>query len=146
MHDYRIVTDNVSYGTKIARAANLSYDPNRDHNTASCRGDELLGGVIFRNYRKNSIEVHMAGFDPYWITRNMVWAISGYVFVQLKCLKALAFIEETNASSLAIAKKVGFIEDARIRDACDDGDLLILSLHKDDCRHLKVRPRTKFWG
>lgn len=134
------------HGTKIARAAGLSYDPNRDHCIATCRGDELLGGVIFRNYRKASIEVHMAGFDPYWITRNMVWAIAGYVFVQLKCEKAIAFIEETNTDSLAIALKVGFIEEARIRDACLDGDLLILSLRKDDCRHLKLRPRTKFWG
>lgn len=88
----------------------------------------------------------MAGFDPYWITRNMVWAISGYSFIQLKCAKVIAFIEETNSESLAIARKVGFMEEARIRDACADGDLLILTLHKDDCRHLKIRPRSRFWG
>jgi len=146
LSDYQVITDNVSHGTKVARAAGLSYDPSRDHNIVTCRGNELLGGYVLRNYRHKSIELHFAGFDPYWITRNLLWAVSGYVFIQLKCEKAIAFIEETNTDSLAIALKVGFIEEARIRDACLDGDLLILSLRKDDCRHLKVRPRTKFWG
>lgn len=88
----------------------------------------------------------MAGFDPYWITRNMVWAISGYAYTQLNVSKVIAIIEETNLDSLAIARKVGFIEEARIREACADGDLLFLTLRKDECRHLKVRPRSKFWG
>lgn len=146
MSDYEIVTDNISHGTKIARAAGLSYDPGRDHNIATLRGNELLGGYVLRNFRGTSIEIHFAGFDPYWITRNLLWALSGYVFDQLKCAKAIAFIEETNSQSLAIARKVGFIEEARVRDACSDGDLLILTLHRDDCRHLKLRPRSKFWG
>lgn len=146
MTDYQLVTDNVSHGTKIARAAGVSYEPNKDHNLATLRGDELLGGVIFKNYRGSSVEIHMAGFDPYWITRNMVWAISGYAYTQLNVSKVIAIIEETNFDSLAIARKVGFIEEARIREACADGDLLFLTLRKDDCRHLKVRPRSKFWG
>lgn len=146
MPDYRIVADDVSNGTKIARAAGLSYDPNRDHNIATLRDDELLGGYVLRNYRGKSIEIHFAGFDTHWITRNLLWALSGYVFTQLKCEKAIAFIEETNFDSLAIAMKVGFIEEARVRDACSDGDLIILTLRKDDCRHLKLRPRSKFWG
>lgn len=143
--DDHIVIDDVQAAQQIAEAVHIGYDPARMHCVARMRGDRLLGGVIFEGYTGSSIELHVAGFDPRWITRDILWAIFAFPFLQLNCKKVIGRVAETNRRALELDLKLGFIEEARIRDAYPEGDLIILTMRRDECRWLNIVPRSRFW-
>lgn len=129
------------FGPHIARAAGLVF--NRDADTVLCRlGEgELLGGVIFTAYTGASIHMHVAGFQPGWINNDMLWAAFHYPFVQLGCKVVFGQVPETNSKALEFNKKLGFSEVVHIQDVFPDGGLILLSMRREDCRWLKLRPR-----
>lgn len=141
----QILLDSLEHAQQIAAAAPCVYSSAHDHCLSRVKDGRLLGGVIFQGYTGASIELHMAGFDPHWITRDLIWATFAYPFIQLGCLKVIGRVAETNARALELDLKLGFIEEARIRDAYPDGDLIILTMRRDACRWLKIAPRSRFW-
>lgn len=145
MADDCIVFDDFHCATQIAEAAPCVYSPEHDHCVARIKGGRLLGGVIFQGYTGASIEMHVAGFDPFWLSRDMLWAVFAYPFIQLRCLKVIGRVKQTNSKALEFDLKLGFKEEARISDVYPDGDLFILTMRREDCRWLKLSPRSRFW-
>lgn len=141
----QIVFDNIDAANQIAAAAPCVYSPAHDHSIARFKDGRLLGGVIFQGYTGASIELHVAGFDPHWISKDMLWAVFTYPFIQLGCKKILGRVAETNRRALEFDLKLGFKEEARIREVFPEGDLLILTMRRDECRWLKLSPRNRFW-
>lgn len=143
--DDRIVFDDVDAAKKIARAAPCVYSPRHDRCIARMKGERLLGGVIYQGYTGASIEMHVAGFDPVWLSRDLLWAVFAYPFIQLGCLKVIGRVKQSNSKALEFDLKLGFKEEARVRDVYPDGDLFILTMRREDCRWLKLSPRSRFW-
>jgi RimJ/RimL family protein N-acetyltransferase len=144
-HD-RIVIDDEHYADRIAAAAGVTYyDGIHDHCVARVRDGVLLGGTIYQGYTGAAIEMHVAGFDPRWICPDLLWATFSYPFIQLGCKQVIGRVAETNTRALEFDKKLGFKEVGRIREYFPDGDLIILALRRDECRWLKITPRSRFW-
>lgn len=51
-------------------------------------------------------------------------------------------VPATNYTALEFDLKLGFIEETIIRDVYREGDMIVLSMYKDDCRWLKLKPQT----
>lgn len=136
-----IVVGNVADGHTIASSAGCIFNPTRDHVISRRERGELFGGVIFKGYTGSSIAGHIAGIAPGWINRDMLWVMFDYPFVQLKCLKLLGEVPSRNLKALDFNFKLGFKVEARISDVFPDGDLIILSMRREDCRWLTLRPR-----
>jgi len=133
---------NPTHLETIANAANVL--PNRAYDTCISRSKDgrLLGGVIYTNYTGASITMHTAGFDPAWVNRDMLWVCFHYPFVQLKCNKLFGQVPAWNVKALEFDLHLGFKEECIIRDVYPEGDMILLSMRKEDCRWLKLRPRT----
>lgn len=136
-----IETNNYEHGYEIADRAECRFDQTTDHVISRSRDGELLGGVIFRGFTGASIAMHVAGFAPRWINNNMLWIAFDYPFNQLKVSKVVGEIHSRNRRALDFDLKLGFKEEARIADIYPDGDLLIVSMRRDQCRWLKLKPR-----
>jgi RimJ/RimL family protein N-acetyltransferase len=106
------------------------YDPNGD----------LLGGFLFTDYNVGSIQAHVAGFEPHWLDRSLLYLAFDYCFNRLNLKKVILTIRSTNDKSLAFAKHLGFNEETRVRDVFADADMLILCMYKAECRFLSMRP------
>lgn len=133
-------------GMAIAKAAGTTFDLMNDHCIAHVRDDELVGGAIYAGYTGHSIMVHVAGFSENWITKDLLWVCFHYPFVQLDCKKMFGMVPATNLPALAFDFKIGFKEVARIPDVFRDGDLVVVSMDRDDCRWLRLQPRKLKWG
>jgi len=105
--------------------------------------DEVLGGVIYHDFtgEGGSIIMHMAGDDPHWITRGILWAAFDYPFNQLKVNRCLAFVPSNNMRALKIDQQLGFKAEAVIRGVYPDADCIILSMGREDCWALKRKPK-----
>jgi hypothetical protein len=134
--------DNSVDGMQIAARAGAVYNPACDRCVARIEKGALYGGVIYQAYTGASMSIHMAGFRPNWCNRDMVWVAFHYPFVQLGVKKLFGQVGIHKPEILKIDIQLGFKIEAVIKDVYPEGDMALLSMYKDDCRWLKVTPRT----
>ena len=137
-----IVFNNATYGDRITGAAGTTFNQRSDVCIAREEDGELWGGVTFTGYTGVSIGIHVASFRPDWINIDMIWVTFNYPFVQLGCSKLLGQVPASNLKALEFDLKLGFIEETRIKDVFPDGDLVVMSMKKEACRWLKLKPRS----
>jgi RimJ/RimL family protein N-acetyltransferase len=137
--------DNTEDGRAISNPPD-AYNPAIDRVIASVRGDTLLGGFTYEKFNGASIVMHVRSFDPHWLSQDLLWVAFHYPFVQLGCKMALGFIRSSNQKALAFVNKLGFKEEHRIRDACPHGDLVVLTMRREECRWLSIKPKGIRWG
>jgi RimJ/RimL family protein N-acetyltransferase len=137
-----IHTNNHSHGHAIAKAAGTVYNPAVDVSISRTEEDVLLGGVIYNSYTGASINIHMAGFTPRWASRDMLWICFDYPFNQLGCKKIFAQVPAQNAHAIKVNLKMGFKIETTIKDVFVDDDLVVLSMTRDNCRWLNIKPRN----
>jgi RimJ/RimL family protein N-acetyltransferase len=134
--------NNPHHARIIADAADAILNPELDQCISRTENGELLGGGIYTNYTRRSICMHIASFDPKWLNRDLLWVAFHYPFEQLNVQKIIAMVPSSNFKALEFDTKLGFKEEAVIRDVYQTGDMIVLSMYKDDCKWLKLKPRT----
>ena len=101
------------------------------------RKGKLIAGVVFDSFASNTrCSMHCVGVEPNWCSRELLYHCFNYVFNDAKCKVIINTVSSTNESSIAFTKHVGFTEMSRIKDGAVDGDLVILVMHRNDCRWL----------
>ena len=71
------------------------------------------------------------------MTREWFNVLFGYAFNQLKVKKIMGVVDSTNIKALQFDAHIGFVEEATIKDAGKHGDLIILTMTRQQCRFLK---------
>lgn len=130
------------HGYRVAKAAGVIFNPSGDVVISHSRQGALTGGMIYNCFTGCSINIHIAGFDPRWGDRDLVWVGFDYPFNQLGCKKVFGQVPASNTQALEFDLKLGFKIDAVIKDVFPDGDLIVVSMAKDDCHWLKLKPRN----
>jgi hypothetical protein len=125
-------------GQWVARHTSAIFTPEN----SSCIGllnkeGQLIAGVWYEAYTKTSIIAHIAIQGQ--ITKEFLFTIFDYPFVQLGVNKIIGPVNSNNLDALKLDKNFGFMEEARIKDAYPDGDMVLLTLTKDKCRFLGER-------
>lgn len=137
-----IIFNNVVHGFKIAAAIPRPYNPAVDVVISNVTQEgNVLGGVIYDGYTEGCIFMHQAAFNKYWLGGNMLWLVFDYPFNQLKVNKVAGTIPSYREDLIAFNQKLGFKEEARIRDAYPDGDLIVMTMPREACRWLKIKPK-----
>lgn len=95
---------------------------------------EIIAGVMYENWNKRSVVAHMAITGR--ITKAYIGAIFRYAYEKCGVNKVILPVSSGNDKSNKFVKHLGFTEEARIRDAAPDGDIVIYSLAKSECRFL----------
>lgn len=98
---------------------------------------KLVGGVLFDHYNGRSIAMHVAGEGTHWVSRQLLRAAFEYPFRQLRVKKVLGLVDSTNRPARRFDEHLGFVLEARVRDAGPQGDLLIYSMTADRCRWIR---------
>ena len=106
---------------------------------ATCIGLErdgaLVAGVMFDFYNGSMIVANIVIRGP--VTREWLWFICHYPFVQLHCQVVIGLVAEENIASHRFVQKFGFRHGLTIHDADPSGSLTLYTLRKEDCRFLR---------
>lgn len=102
----------------------------------------LFGGVLYTDVTKHSCQVHIAGFRPNWINRDLLWVAFHLPFVQLNLKRIFAYICEDNKRSLAFTRHIGFSTLCIIPEVHADRGLVVLAMDRPSCRWLTPVPRA----
>jgi RimJ/RimL family protein N-acetyltransferase len=139
-----ITVGNSAEAQRIAKAAGIVYNPNADQCLVRVEDGELYGGTLYTNYtgEGGSIQIHMAGFTPNWANRDMIWTAFDYPFNQLKVKKVFGPTRASNTTALEINEKLGFKIETKVEGVFPDEACYVLAIAREDCRWLKLKPRT----
>jgi RimJ/RimL family protein N-acetyltransferase len=96
---------------------------------------QLVAGVAFESQNTKTMWGHqridMPPSKSFWIN------VADYIFNQSGCTRFSAYVDASNEKAIRLNKHIGFVVEATLHDAGDNGDVLIMTLFKDKCRFLK---------
>lgn len=103
-------------------------------------GRRLLGVVGLANFTDASCEMHCAG-EGNWVSREFIRTAFGYAFKHVRVV--LGLVGSGNLRALRFNRHLGFREECRIEGAHADGALVVMSLRREQCRHLEIKHGTQ---
>lgn len=98
---------------------------------------ELVAGVVYEEFTEASIHATIVIERGTVMTKSFFHKIFDYPFNQLGVNKIIVQANTANVESVHLAKRLGFTEEGMIKGAYLDGDRIILTMTKDECRILK---------
>lgn len=99
-------------------------------------GGKILAVVGFEDYNYASIRMHVAAEGKRWMTREYLRFCFWYPFKQLKVKKIIGLVSSNNHQALKFDRHLGFVDEAVIKEAAPDGDLVILTMSEKQCRFI----------
>lgn len=103
---------------------------------ATLRGGNLLGGVIYTNYRIASIEMSCAG-EAGWLMPRDLKALFAYPFQQLGCFTVLTNVKRRNERARKFNEKLGFKHLCVVECGGPEGDdTIVYKMTRPKCRWL----------
>jgi hypothetical protein len=101
------------------------------------RDGKPICAVLFEEYTGRAMKIHVAKEPDSPIDRQWLYALFGYAFNQVKVHKLIGPIDSAHADALNFARRIGFVDEAVIKDAAPIGDILLLTMTREQCRFLK---------
>ena len=98
---------------------------------------KTVAGVIYENWNQASIFCHIAIEGR--LTKTYLRAIFDYPFNVCKVKKIIVPVVSNHVKSIKLVTNMGFTEEARITGGAVDGDIIFLTMTKENCRFLGVR-------
>jgi RimJ/RimL family protein N-acetyltransferase len=106
------------------------------------RGTELIGGVIYSNFKDlpyggSAIEMDCAG-EPGWLTRHTLREFFRYPFCQLQVVRITTMVAKANRRARDLNKRLGFKEEGCVRNGFGGGrDMIIYGMLRPECRWIE---------
>ena len=97
---------------------------------------ELAAGVLFDNFTGRSVQMHVAAARKNWLSREFLRFCFWYPFEQLKVNKVVGLVDSSNGAALRFDLHLGFQQEAVIKDAGRTGDIIVLTMTRDQCRFI----------
>jgi hypothetical protein len=132
---------NHEHGQLIAKATRSVYSSGVETVVSRSEHGQFMGGVIFSNFTGTSVCIDVAGAQPNWCNRDILWMAFAYPFIQLKVNVLIGRLWSTNEKAIKFDLHVGFRELARIPGAVPNGDLVIIVMYKEWCKWLFLKPK-----
>ena len=124
-------------GEWVAKRIQGGYFAERSNALGLERDGEIVAGVIYQDWNHKSIVCHIAVDGR--LTPAFLAAICDYPFNVCQVDKIIVPVASENANSKDFVEKFGFTEEARIKEAHPDGDIILYTLTRDNCRYLGER-------
>lgn len=113
--------------------------PERGHAIGVLRNGTPIASVLYDNWTGASICMHIVA-EPgtRWLSHQLLYLAFAYPFIQLRVNKILGLVGSGNTSAQRFDEHLGFVLEATLKNAHPDGDLLIYSMEKEQCRWLTI--------
>lgn len=146
----RLVFDEPAAGHWVSSICKVPFNPAVDTCIAIERNGKLVGGCLFTQWtgKGGSCTIHVGSdMSGYWATKDFVQAVFFHVFVWLGCEKLFGQVPSSAPQSVVdFNLNLGFQPEFIIPDVYPDGDMILMSMYKRDCRFLVTRPGGHLFG
>jgi len=99
-------------------------------------GGVAVAGAVFDSFTGKSITAHIWVKERTAVSKLWFAAICDYPFNQLGVTKVIGKVDSNNLRAIHIDEHMGFELEAVIGDYSDEGDMLLYTMVKSQCRML----------
>lgn len=129
----------------LKQRAQATFDPT-DCETIGLVDEDtrtILAVAAYENYTgvNGSVQVHLAGDGKRWMNRDFLWVGFDYPFNVLKVKKLLGQVPSWNTAALRLNAHFGYKTEHVIEGYYPNGNLVIVSMVKEDCRWLRIKEK-----
>jgi len=96
---------------------------------------KIVAGVMYEEFTEASIHATIVAEAP--MVKGFLHKIFDYPFNQIGVEKIIVQVNSANKKSLDLAYRLGFEEEGCIKGAYLDGDRVILTMTKNECKWLE---------
>lgn len=121
-------------GEWVADRVGGKYHPDDSQAIGLEKNGEIIAGVIFERYNGQSMWMHVAIEGR--LTPSYLKAVFKYAFIDCDVEKLIGTVASTNVKAIKFDENLGFTEECRIRDATPDGDIILYTMSKEQCRFI----------
>jgi len=93
-----------------------------------------LAGAVYDGFNGKTVSAHI------WVegrpSKEWYVALFDYPFNRMGVTKIVGQVAGSNVKAQQLDEHFGFIEEARVKDFSDEGDLIMYTMTKDQCRIL----------
>ena len=129
------ITTGAEIGHWVARRVQGGYFEERSQAIGLKRDDEIVAGVIYENWNHKSIWCHIAIEGR--MTPAYLASIFDYPFMVCDVKQIYAPTLSDNHRQIKILYKMGFVEESRLIDSDENGDLIFFKLEKKNCKYIR---------
>jgi len=125
----------------INKILNVKFEPDKSPCVciASLSPDgDILGVAVFSRFMEHNCELSAASVSPHFLTRQFLDVLFHYAFITAGKRRITAVIEDGNIYALKMDKRLGFIEEGRLKCWYGEKDGIILRMLRDECRWLRA--------
>ena len=100
---------------------------------------QVICGVVYNWYLGSSVAMHVAA-EPgkRWLTREFLYAVFAYPFLQLNCNRVTGMVRVDNWKARKLDEHLGFVQEGIVRQLTHDKtDMILYGMLKDECRWIK---------
>ncbi len=113
-----------------------AYNSDRSVAIGLERDGELVAGTVYEMWNGRSVVCHIT-WDQ--VTPAYLAAVYDYPYNVANVDKIIGPISSNHTRALKLVTKMGFSEEARIKDGAPDGDIVFMTQTPDRCRFLEPR-------
>lgn len=133
------IVSSPEVGEWVAVRAGGRYHADASQAIGLEKDGQLIAGVIFERYNGESMWMHVAIEGR--LTPAYLKAIFHYAFIYCDVKKVIGTVTSDNVKARKFDENLGFTEEGRIKDAAPDGDIIIYTMSKDQCRFINYGRR-----
>jgi hypothetical protein len=101
---------------------------------------QLIAACWYEGWNGANMNIHVAALpNRRWMTRDFLWYVFHYPFVECGVKRLTGLVASTNHAARRFDEHIGFTLEATLKDAAPDGDMLVYRMFKDECRWLNIR-------
>ena len=137
----KIKTDNQArLGKWLCERTGGTYVPGAGTYIGLERNGNLCAVVGYEDFNGASVRMHVAAENGRrWMVKDYLWFCFYYPFEQLGVKQIIGLVSSANKQAFDFDMNLGFKHVATVPNACPDGDMLILTMNRAECRFLSIK-------
>jgi len=128
------IVNSPEVGEWVAARAGGKYHADAAQAIGLEKDGVIIAGVIFERYNGASLWMHVAIEGR--LTPAYLKAIFHYAFVFCDVEKVIGTVSSNNTKAMKFDENLGFTEEGRIKGAAPEGDIIIYTMTKSNCRFI----------
>jgi len=142
-----ITTDNQDYLRAWIERILFQKMPPEAKFIGQVKDDQVVAVVAYYAFLPNACSMHIGSVGEHWMSKDLLWACFDYPFNKLEKKVILATLDAANEEAVRLNRHLGFQDKCVINDAHENGDLLIMTMKREDCKWLSLKaPLRKLRG
>jgi hypothetical protein len=138
-----MIISNPYIGDWVASRINGMFDKDSSTALGLLIDGNIKAGVIYEDFNKACVSCHIA---CEFLSGEFLAAIFDYPFNHLNVRKIVCHVASDNQKSIKLVEKMGFSVEGVLTDCHPNGDILLYTMKKSDCKYLKDKYGKKIFS